>query len=211
MVWNFLDDIIAEHGNPFQRKKTGRKPKFKDMRVYTKICILIGYFDYTLDEVSGVLPLLTENTLDRSNIGGLFQRMEPPYIEKISESLNHKLESMFDYGGYIVDATKYTINEYQEVFHKGENTFELILLGLHIIVIYFVKEGFLSIVKFHVSDGWSHESPIFREKLLPKAKLKPHRRMHGDKGFAAEDNFELLFEKDLISNYNRINKIIHRE
>lgn len=202
-VWNFLDELIHRLGNPFQRKKTGRPPKFKDMKIYTKICILIGYFDYTLDEIAGYLPVLAGNSLDRSNIDRWFQRMEPAYIEKISDYLNQELESMFDYSEYIVDATKYTTNEYQEVFHKGQSTFKLVMLGLHIIVNYFVKEGFLSIVKFHVSDGESHESPIFREKLLPNAKLKPHRRMHGDKGFASEDNFELLFEKEIIPNISQ--------
>jgi len=199
-LWNFLDEIIAEQGNPFEKKKTGRKPKFEDMRIYTKICILIGYFDYTLDEAAGVLPLLTDKTLDRSNIDRWFQRMETEYIERISDSLNDNLESMFDYGEYIADATKYATTEYHKVLHKGQTTFELVLIGLHIIVNYFIEEGFLSIVKFHVSDGWSHESPIFREKLLPKAKLKPNRRMHGDKGFAAEDTFEMLFEKEIIPN-----------
>ena len=199
-LWNFLDTLITELGNPFKNKPTGRPPKFKDLRVYTKICILIGYFDFTLDEVAGILPLLAGETLDRSNIDRWFQRMDICYIEHASEFLNEKLEDMFDYGEYITDATKYAAKEYHEVLHKGKTTFELILIGLHIIVNYFFKEGFISIVKFHVSDGWSHESPIFRDKLIPNAKLKPHRRMNGDKGFASEDNFELLFEKGLIPN-----------
>lgn len=199
-LWNFLDALITELGNPFKNKPTGRPPKFKDLRIYAKICILIGYFDFTLDEVAGILPLLAGETLDRSNIDRWFQRMDISYIERASEFLNEKLEGMFGYGEYIADTTKYATTEYNKVLHKGQTTFELILIGLHIIVNYFFKEGFISIVKFHVSDGWSHESPIFREKLLPKAKLKLHRRMHGDKGFASEDNFELLFEKELIPN-----------
>ena len=173
------------------------------MRVYTKICVLIGYFDFTLDEIAGFLPLLTQQSLDRSNIDRWFQRMEISYIEQASEFLNEKLEEMFGYGEYITDATKYTTTEYQEVLHKGQTVFELVMIGLHIIVNYFFKDGFLSIVKFHVSDGFAHESPIFREKLLPKAKLKANRRMHGDKGFAAEDNFKALFEKELIPNISQ--------
>ena len=199
-VWNFLDALINKLGNPFKKKTTGRPPKFKDMRIYTKICILIGYFDFTIDEVAGFLPLLAKQSLDRSNIDRWFQRMNIEYIERTSEFLNKKLEDMFDYGEYIVDATKYAATEYHEAFHKGETTYELDLIGLHILVNYFFKEGFVSIVKFHVSDGWSHESPIFREKLLSKVNLKPHRRIHGDKGFASEENFEMLFEKDVIPN-----------
>ena len=199
-VWKFLDNLIDELGCPLKKKETGRPPKFKDMGVYTKICILIGYFDFTLDEVAGFLPLLTKESLDRSNIDRWFQRMNQDYIHKASEYLNNKLENMFDYGEYITDATKYSTNEYQEVLHKGERTFELILVGLHIIVNYFFKEGFISIVKFYVSDGWSNESPIFREKILSKTKLKPNRRLHGDKGFAAEETFEMLFERELIPN-----------
>lgn len=202
-VWNFLDTLIGELGCPFKKKSTGRPPKFKDMKVYVKICILIGYFDYTIDEVAGYLPLLTEKSLDRSNIDRWFQRMDYVYIEKASEFLDDKLESMFGHGEYIIDATKFSTTEYHEVFHKGKTTFELILIGLHILVTYFFKEGFISIKKFFVSDGWSHESPIFREKILPKAKVKPNIRLHGDKGFAAEDNFEKIFEKELIPNISQ--------
>ena len=97
--------------------------------------------------------------------------MDICYIEKASELLNKKLDSMFDYGEYILDATKYAATEYHESFHKGEMTYELDLIGLHILVNYFFKEGFISIVKFHVSGGWSNESPIFREKILSKTKL----------------------------------------
>jgi len=204
-VWNFLDELINELGNPFNKKKTGRPPKFNDMKVYAKFCILIGYFDYTLDEVAGLLPILADNSLDRSNIDRWFQRMDPCYMGKASELLNGKLEDMFDYGEYIVDSTKYVATEYHESFHKGETTYELDMVGLHILVNYFVKEGFISIVKFHVSDGWSNESPIFREEILSKIKLKPNRRIHGDKGFAAEETFEMLFERKLIPN------ICHKE
>ena len=151
----------------------------------------------------GFCLFLRRNHLIGSNIDRWFQRVDIGYIEKASEFLNEKLEAMFDYGEYITDATKYTTTEYNEVFHKGQSTFELIMIGLHIIVNYFFKEGFISIVKFHVSDGWSHESPIFREKLLPEAKLKENRRIHGDKGFAAEENYEMLFEKKLIPNISQ--------
>lgn len=199
-VWNFLDELIHRLGNPFQRKKTGRPPKFKDMRIYTKTCILIGYFDYTLNEVEGYLPLLANDSLDRSNIDRWFQKMDISYIERASEFINKKLELIFTHGEYIVDATKYTATQYHEVVHKGETTYELDMIGLHILVNYFFKEGFISIVKFHVSDGYSNESPIFREKILSKIKLKPNRRLHGDKGFAAEETFEMLFENNLIPN-----------
>ena len=199
-VWKFLDEIIGKLGNPLRKRSTGRPPKFKDLDIYVKSSILLGYFDFTLDEVEGILPLLAGNTLDRSNIDRWFQKMDICYIEKASELLNKKIESMFDYGEYIVDATKYAATQYHKSFHKGEMTYELDLIGLHILVNYFVKEGFISIVKFHVSDGWSNESPIFREKILSKTKLKPHRRLHGDKGFAAEETFEMLFERELIPN-----------
>jgi hypothetical protein len=73
-VWNFLDKLIDELGIPFKRKGIGRPPKFKDIKVYVKICILIGYFDRTLDEVAGYLPILANGSLDRSNIDRWFQQ-----------------------------------------------------------------------------------------------------------------------------------------
>lgn len=202
-VWNFLDELINELGCPFETKVTGRPPKFEDLRVYVKICILIGYFDLTIDEIAGYLPLLADDSLDRSNVDRWFQRMDYSYIERAAAWLDKQLEFMFGHGEYIVDATKYTTTEYHEVPHKGKMTFKLVLIGLHILVTCFFKEGFISIKKFFVSDGWDHESPIFREKILPHVKTKPNTRLHGDKAFAAEENFEEIFEKELIPNISQ--------
>ena len=64
-VWKFLDKLIRKLGNPFEKKSTGRPPKFKNLDVYVKSSILIGYFDFTLDEIEGLLPLLAGDSLDR--------------------------------------------------------------------------------------------------------------------------------------------------
>lgn len=198
-VWNFLDEVIDELGNPFTPKGTGRPPKFaENMRIYTKICIFISFFDYTLDEIAGLLPLLTGKSLDRSNVDRWFQRFPEIFAHKASKFLHKKMEKMFNYGDYIVDATKITTTEYEEVEIKGIPTWKLLLYGLHIIIQYFLKEGFLSIVCFEVADGRSHEAPIFREKLIPKAEFQKNRRMFGDKGFPSEDTFEELFKRKLI-------------
>lgn len=197
-VWDFLDSLIDELGNPFSIAKTGRRPKFAhDMRIYTKFCIILGYFDITIDELCGLLPFLAGNTLNRSNIDRWFQRFPEDFAHKANASLHKMLEEMLGYGDYITDATKITTTEYEQTISGGEMVWKLLTVGLHIIVQYFFKEGFLSIVCFEVTDGKAHESPIFREKLLSKANLQKFRRFFGDKGFPSEETFEELFKREI--------------
>ena len=133
-MWDFLDELIDEIGNPFSKKKIGRPPKFSEnMRVYTKISILISYFDYTLDEIAGLLPFLAGKSLDRSNIDRWFQRFPEEFAHKANTLLHAKIESMFDYGDYIVDSTKISTTEYEQITYQGVDMWKLIVMALRIL------------------------------------------------------------------------------
>lgn len=167
------------------------------MRIYTKFCILLSYFDFKIDELAGLLPFLAGDNLNRSNIDRWFQRFPEEFAHRANSLLHQKLESMLDYGDYITDATKIATTEYEQVEHKAGVTWKLIVMGLHILIQYFFVPGLLSIVCFEVTDGKKHEAPIFREKVLPKAKLQKNRRVFADKGFPSEKTFEELFKREL--------------
>ena len=198
-VWNFLDELIKEKGVAFRNKRRGRKPKHS-LAIYTKLCIFIGYFHLTIDEAAGLLDLLENKTLDRSNVDRWFIRFNKEYARVITNWLHNKIEAMFPAGDYITDGTKITTDRYKKKLVKGEETYVLRLMGLCILVMYFASVGMVSIVNFHTMTGDAHESPPFRNYLLERVKLRKRKRVHGDKGFDAEENFEKIYEKGLIPN-----------
>ena len=193
-IWDILDEIINELDVPFTKQKRGRPPKL-NFRVITKRCISIGYFNLTLDEMVGLLDLLEKDTLDRSNIDRWFIKFDDEYARKATQMLHEKIEGMFKTGEYIVDSTKFTSDRYQEVLHKGKITHELIMMGFHLLIVYFPSVGILSISNFFVSPGWSHENPIYRKHLLPGSHIRKGRNVHGDKGFFGKENI-LASEKN---------------
>jgi len=198
-LWKFLDELVEEKGVGFRNKKKGRKPKFS-LTIYTKLCVLIAYFDLTLDEAVGLLDLLEGETLDRSNVDRWFIRFDKEYARMATNWLHEKVEAMFPAGDYVTDATKFSTDRYKKKVVKGVDTYVLKVMGLCILVMYFASAGFVSIVNFHVMTGNAHESPPFRKHCIQKVRLTKGKRLHGDKGFDAEENYEEIYAKGLIPN-----------
>lgn len=187
-VWNFLLEIIKKLGNPFPKKDNrGRKPKL-ERDCYAAICILLAYFDLSLRDTEGEVPLLTNETLDHSTIEWWFEKLDEEYIKKAAKFLHRKIKKMFKKAEYITDSTKITTTRYAKILHKGQETIELICLKLHLIIMYFATSGILSIESLSVTHGDAHDSPVYREDLVPQAKFQKGKRMHGDKAFFAEEN-----------------------
>ena len=199
-IWDFLDEIIDELGVSFIKNKRGRYPKHT-LRTLTKMCIFLVYFSFTLDEMVGLLELLEGKSLDRSNVDRWFIKFDKEYARKATQMLHEKIEKMFRGGEYITDATKFTMDRYQEVLHKGKTTLEFIMMGLHLFIVYFASAGILSIANFFVSPGESHESPIYREHLLPGTQVRKNRNVHGDKSFFGKENILATEETGLKPNF----------
>ena len=187
-VWDFSLEIIKKLGNPFPKKDNrGRKPKL-DRGCYGAICILLVYFDLSLRDMEGEIPLLTNKTLDHSTIDWWFEKLDEEYAKKATKHLHRKIKKMFKKGEYITDSTKITTTRYFKMLHKGEEVIELLCLKLHLIIMYFATAGILSIESLSVTHGDAHDSPVYREELVPQAKFQKGKRMHGDKAFFAEEN-----------------------
>ena len=187
-VWNFLLEIIKKLGNPFPKKDNrGRKPKL-ERDCYAAICILLAYFDLSLRDMEGEIPLLTNETLDHSTIDWWFEKLDEEYVKKAVKYLHRKIKKMFKKAEYITDSTKITTTRYAKILHKGQETIELICLKLHLIIMYFATAGILSIESLSVTHGDAHDSPVYREELVPQAKFQKGKRMHGDKAFFSEEN-----------------------
>src|SRR3989338_8209491 len=197
-IWDFSLEIVKKLGNPFPKKdKRGTKPKF-DRDFYAAICILLVYFDLSLRDMEGEIPLLTDSTLDHSTIEWWFEKLDEDYAKRAVKHLHRKIKKLFKKAEYITDSTKITTTRYAKVMHKGQETIELLCLKLHLIIIYFATAGILSIESLYVTHGDAHDSPIFREELVPQAQFQREKRIHGDKSYFAEENITAC-EKEFIN------------
>jgi len=208
-VWNFLLEIIKKLGNPFPKKDNrGKKTKLK-RDCYAAICILLAYFDLSLRDMEGEVPLLTNETLDHSTIDWWFEKLDEEYIKKAAKFLHRKIKRMFNKGEYIADSTKIVTTRYAKIFHKGQETIELICLKLHLIVMYFAAVGILSIESIYITHGDAHDSPVFREGLVPQAQFQRDKRIHGDKAYFAEESIVSCEELGIKTNFVPKDNIKH--
>jgi hypothetical protein len=200
-VWNFAIEITVKLGNPFPKKNNrGRKPKL-NRDFYAAICIVMVYFDLSLRDMEGEIPLLTNKTLDHSTIDWWFEKLDEEYVKKAVKHLHRKIKKMFKKAEYITDSTKITTTRYIKMLHKGEEIIELLCLKLHLIIMYFATAGILSIESLSVTHGDAHDSPVYREELVPQAKFQKGKRMHGDKAFFAEENILESEKRGLKTNF----------
>ena len=208
-LWDFSLEIIKKLGNPFPKKDNrGRKPKLK-RDYYAAICILLAYFDLSLRDMEGEVPLLTNETLDHSTIEWWFEKLDEEYIKTATKFLHRKIKKMFRKGEYITDSTKITTTRYAKILHKGQETIELLCLKLHLIIMYFATAGILSIESLYVTHGDAHDSPVFRDGLVSQAQFQKNKRIHGDKAYFAEENITACEKECLKTNFVPKDNIKH--
>jgi hypothetical protein len=208
-VWDFSLRIVKKLGNPFPKKdKRGAKPKF-DRDFYAVFCIIMAYFDLSLRDMEGEIPLLVGSALDHSTLEWWFEKLDEEYIKSAAKILHRKIKKMFKKAEYITDSTKITTTRYAKILHKGQITIELLCLKLHLIIMYFATAGILSIESIYITHGDAHDSPIFREELVPQAQFQKDKRIHGDKAYFAEENIVACEKKFLNSNFVPKDNIKH--
>jgi hypothetical protein len=208
-VFGFSLEIIKKLGNPFPKKdKRGRKPKF-NRDSYAAFCILLAYFDLSLRDMEGQIPLLMNSTLDHSTLEWWFEKLDEEYAKTAINHLHRKIRKMFKKAEYIADSTKITTTRYAKILHKGQETIKLICLKLHLIIIYFATAGILSIESVYVTHGDAHDSPIFREGLVPQAQFQNNKRIHGDKAYFAEESIIACEQLGIKTNFVPKDNIKH--
>jgi len=199
-IWDFALEIVEENSCPFVKKdKRGRKPKFP-RHYYAAFCIVMVYFDMSLREMEGTIPLLTKDTLDHSVIDWWFEKLDDEWILMAVRKLGDKIESMFKKGEYIADSTEYTTTRYKEIVNAGETILEQLTMKLHILVCYFITAGIVCIKNAYPTHGDASDNPILRNRLLEHITLRRNRRLHADKGYDSEDNMRKCLELGLIPN-----------
>lgn len=191
-------EIVRQIGLPYQAKKRGRHPNLK-LEDYAVISVMLAYFDFSLRDMEGEIPLLFEGLLDHSNVDRWFEKLDEAWVEKAVRMLHAKLQSMFNKGEAIIDSTKITTTQYHETFQVGEMILELLTMKLHLLVVYFWTVGIISIASLFVSHGDLHDTQPVPE-LLDKGKLRKGTRLHGDKAYNSEELYEEMFEKGIRPN-----------
>ena len=191
-------EIVRQIGLPYQAKKRGRPPNL-ELEDYAVISIMLAYFDMSLRDMEGEIPLLFEGSLDHSNVDRWFEKLDDVWVEEAVKLLHSKIQAMFRKGEAIIDSTKITTTQYHETFQVGEMILELLTIKLHLLVVYFWTVGIISIASLFVSHGDLHDSQPVPE-LLDKGRLTKGTRLHGDKAYNSEDLYEEMFEKEIKPN-----------
>lgn len=200
-VWDFANQIVRELGNPYKKKdKRGRKPNLS-YEENAAVCIILVYFDLSLRDAEGEIPLLTNKTLDHSNIDRWFERLDEDYIYEAARRLGAKIEAMFNDGCYIADSTEYTTTRYYELIDAGQRAIELLTLKFHILICYIASVGLLVIRNCFASHGDAHDSPIFRNYLIEDVELQAGRMIHADCAYFAIENIRKCKQLGLKPNF----------
>ena len=78
--------------------------------------------------------------------------------------------------------------ETTQIDSEGNRVIELLTLKLHILIVYFIAAGIVSIANFHVTHGDANDNPIMNENLLEDVKVRKGRKHHADKGYWSNEN-----------------------
>ena len=189
-VWSFLDEVIDELGLPFPVQMRGRKPKLAH-EVYAKTAVYLVYFDVRLRDMQSELHRLEGNSIDFTNIDRWFLKTDDEWVRKATQLLHEKMEPMFRKACYITDSTKVTTTRYYETTRldsEGKRVLDLLTLKLHLLVVYFITAGIVSIANFHLTHGDANDSPIMNKYLLENVRLRKGRKNHADKGYWSKEN-----------------------
>ena len=97
-VRDFCLEIVRQIGLPYQAKKRGRRPNLK-LEDYAAISIMLAYFDMSLRDMEGEIPLLFEGSLDHSNVDRWFEKLDEEWVEKAVRLLHGKIQAMYEIRG----------------------------------------------------------------------------------------------------------------
>ena len=201
-VWDFLDEIVDELGLPFTIPKRGAKPKLSH-KIYAKTVVYLAYFDVRFREMESELYMFEGNSIDFSNIDRWFMKANDEWVIEATRLLHERIETMFRKGCYITDSSNVTTTQYYEttqIDKNGNKIIELLTLKLHIMAVYFITAGIVSIANLHLTHGDANDNPIMNEHLLENVKIRKGRKNHADKGYWSKENIRKNKEKGLQPN-----------
>jgi hypothetical protein len=161
--------------------------------------VFFAAFPSTLRELEGMTWLLLHKEIFHTNWSRWIARLDESIIEAATAKLNRRMIARRKVE-YVTDSTPLTLSFYRALMHGGEMVLELVTWKLHVILAYLPVLGLLSVVSVYTTHGDAHDSPPFREHLLPKAELRPGGRMHADKAYWCNENIRELKKRGIVPN-----------
>ncbi len=184
---------------PEKKEGRGRRPNLTKHELYC-MTVFFAEFPQTLRELESWTRLLLNKKLDHTNWSRWIAKLDQSVIDGALAELNRRMTAGRKLE-YVTDSTPFTLSFYREVMHGGKETIELVTWKLHVIIAYLSVLGLLSVVSVHSTHGDAHDSPPYREHLLPKAELRPGGRMHADSAYWAVENIRQTKARKIQPNF----------
>lgn len=197
LVFGEICTIISAVAEP--KRGRGRRPNLELRELYC-LCVFGVAFDFTFRELENFVQLLLNKELDHTNLSRWLSRLDEQVIHKAIKKLNRRMTRRRRIE-YIVDSTPLTLTFYRVLMHAGKELLELVTWKLHAIIAYLPALGLLSVVSVYTTHGDAHDSPPYRDRLLPEAETRSGTRMHGDSAYWSIENIEQSKEKGLTPNF----------
>ena len=196
-VFEEISDIVPQV--PERKGSRGRPPNLLPRELYC-MAVFFAAFPQTLRELEAFTGLLLSKELDHSNWSRWMNKLDETIIDQATQELNRRMTAQGSVE-YVVDSTPLTLTFYRALIHGGELLLELVTWKLHVILAYLPLLGLLSVVSVHTTHGDAHDSPPYREHLLPKAEMRPGERIHGDSAYWCIENIRQTKEKGIAPNF----------
>ena len=184
LLFKEICEVIPQIAEPPRGR--GRPPHLTLRELYC-VCTLAIAFDFTFRELETFVQLLLNKELDHTNLSRWLSRLDENVIDVAIKKLNRRMTRRRRIE-YVVDSTPLTLTVYYVNITAGKEVLELMTWKLHVIIAYLSALGLLSIVSVYATHGDAHDSPIFREGLVPQAQFQRDKRIHGDKAYFAEES-----------------------
>ena len=197
LVFEEICEIIPQM--PERTGGRGRPPNLSERELYCMVTFLGAFPLFGLRELECFTRLFLNKELDHTNWSRWIQRLDESILNRALAELNRRMTSRRRLE-YVADSTPFTLFFYRALMHGGKTILELVTWKLHVIIAYLPVLGLLSVVCVYTTDGDAHDSPPFREHLLPQAELRPGGRMHADSAYWCNENLSGMKKKGIVPN-----------
>lgn len=187
LVWNVVLSFIKLEEIPFRFAKRGRRPTLSVQECVAMSAVYV-YFDLDFRELEFMVALLSGKHLDHSNCVRWFGKLTPEYIDALVYQVHEKILEISDEGDYIADSSNVTSDRLKAIEKAGDVILEHITWKVHILVMYLLNVGLVSIVSIFPTKGNVNDSPVLRNKLLRRNRVIKERMCHTDKGYFGKEN-----------------------
>ena len=196
VIFEELCSIIPRFTHPVSH---GPKPVLELWQLYV-LCVYCISLDIDLRNLEAECDLLFGRTIDHSNLSRWFSRLDEKIIDDACEELHKKMIYRRKIE-YIVDSTAFTLTFYEQLMIRGLIMLKLVTWKLHVIVAYLPALGLLSVAGAYATYGDAHDSPVYRDHLLPSAEMRPDGRIHGDSAYWCVENIRQTKNNGLTPNF----------